>query len=77
MHLHKRMASRPDHLPDFRKPPLNEVVLGVQFNEPAGYRLIRAFEVWSLFREVYPEVHEQPPLAPIVETELAPPHRGA
>ena len=62
------MRPRPEDLPDFLKPPLNEVVLGVQFNEPTGYQLIRAFEVWSLFREVYPEVHEQPPLAPIFET---------
>lgn len=61
-------ASRPEHLPDFINPPLNEVVLGVQFSPPKGYQQIHAGDVWNLFRPDYPQVQEQPPLAPSFET---------
>lgn len=61
-------TQRPDHLPDFRHPPLNEVVLGVQFSSPRGYQQIYAGEVWNLFREEFPKIEEQPPLAPTFET---------
>jgi uncharacterized protein (TIGR04255 family) len=61
-------AARPDHLPDFRKPPLSEVVLGVQFNRVAGYQHICAAEIWNLFRRDYPLVQEQPALPPSFET---------
>lgn len=59
---------RPLHLPDFAKPPLNEVVMGIQFEPVAGYQQIRAGEVWGLFRSDYPEVEEHPPIAPAFET---------
>ncbi|MDE2074857.1 MAG: TIGR04255 family protein, partial [Alphaproteobacteria bacterium] len=61
------MEMRPSHLPDYKAPPLNEVVLGVQFNQPVGYQQIRAGEVWSLYKSNYPVVEEQPPLAPSFE----------
>lgn len=61
-------ALRPDHLPDFRNPPLNEVVLGVQFSPPKGYHQINAGGVWNLFRAEFPKVEEQPPIAPAFET---------
>lgn len=54
--------TRPADLPDFSRPPLNEVVLGVQFSPPAGYAQIQAGEVWNLFREKYPRVEEYMPL---------------
>lgn len=60
--------SRPDTLPDFKTPPLNEVVLGVQFSKPRGYQQIRAYEVWQLYREQFPTVEEQQPLVPAFET---------
>ena len=59
---------RPSDLPDFLHPPLNEVVLGVQFSPPQGYNSIYAGEVWNLFRSDYPTVEEQPPLPPTFET---------
>jgi uncharacterized protein (TIGR04255 family) len=62
------VRSRPDDLPDYGKPPLNEVVLGVQFNQPEGYQQIRAGEVWALYQADYPRVEEQPALAPTFET---------
>lgn len=69
------MPSRPDHLPDFGKPPLNEVVLGVQFSPPKGYQQIRAGEVWSLFKSDYPVVQEHQALEPAFEM-FGLPHHG-
>ncbi len=65
---------RPDHLPDFRKPPLNEVVLGVQFSPPKGYQQVRAGEVWALFKADYPLVQEHQALEPAFETFGLPQH---
>ena len=59
---------RLEDLPDFRNPPLNEVVLGVQFKPVASYQQIRAGEVWALFRKEFPNVRELPPLPPSFET---------
>ena len=66
---------RPQHLPDFGNPPLNEVILGIQFNSPAGYQQIMASDVWSLFKSRFPKVQELPPLPPTFETFGQP--RGA
>lgn len=60
--------SRPDHLPDFRLPPLNEVVFGVQFAPARGYRQIQAWEVWTSFRDQFPDIEELSPLPPTFET---------
>ncbi len=59
---------RPSHLPNFSNPPLNEVVIGVQFSPAQAYSQIHAGEVWSLFKEEFPLVEEQAPLAPAFET---------
>lgn len=59
---------RPDTLPDFGSPPLNEVVLGVQFSPPRGYQQILAYEVWQLYRNEFPTVEALPPLPPAFET---------
>jgi uncharacterized protein (TIGR04255 family) len=60
--------ARPDDLPDFETPPLNEVVIGVQFTPATGYSQVRVSEVWSLFREDFPSVQEMAPLPPVFET---------
>lgn len=62
------MEPRPAHLPDFKSPPLNEVVLGVQFTTPENYQQILAGEVWALYRDEYPNVEEHPALPPMFET---------
>lgn len=59
---------RPDDLPDFRKPPLNEVVVGVQFAPPTKYQQIYAAQVWELFSSEYPKVEEHSSLPPTFET---------
>ncbi len=61
-------SKRPEHLPDFSHPPLNEVLVGVQFAPPIGYQQIYSGDVWNLFRKEYPKVTEQPPLEPAFET---------
>jgi len=59
---------RPKELPDFGDPPLDEVVLGVQFEPIPAYKSIDANAVWELFRSEFPNVEEQPPIAPVFET---------
>jgi uncharacterized protein (TIGR04255 family) len=60
--------TRPPHLPDFKSPPINEVVVGVQFEQPEGYQQIRAGDVWSLYRADFPVVEEKPALPLVFET---------
>ncbi len=60
--------SRPDNLPDYSNPPLSEVVLGVQFQQPIGYQQIYAHKVWQLYSDNYPSVQEMSPLQPSFET---------
>jgi uncharacterized protein (TIGR04255 family) len=62
-----KTLNRPDYLPDFKNPPLNEVVFGIQFSQPNGYQQIFAGKVWELFWEDYPQVQEQVPLQPNFE----------
>ncbi|WP_275789835.1 TIGR04255 family protein [Pararhizobium gei] len=61
-------STRPKDLPDYKKPPLNEVVLGVQFPPVEGYQHIFAGDVWRLYKHAYPVVSENPPLPPTFET---------
>lgn len=59
---------RPENLPDFENPPINEVVMGVQFAPVQGYQQINAGEVWNLFKKDFPIVQEQPAIPPSFET---------
>jgi uncharacterized protein (TIGR04255 family) len=58
----------PYELPSFENPPLSEVALGIQFSPIPNYTLVDAQPVWRLFQDKFPEVSEQPPLAPQFET---------
>ena len=60
--------TRPAHLPDFKDPPLDEVVLGVQFEPVPGFCSVHTKEVMDLYRDDYPKVQEQPLLQPQFET---------
>ncbi len=64
----RESLTRPSDLPDFEAPPLNEVVVGVQFAPATNYQQVRAGEVWSLFRKDFPTVQELPPIPPAFET---------
>ncbi len=59
---------RPDHLPDFTDPPLDEVVLGVQFAPVQGYTSVHSMKVWDLFKAEFSKVQEHPVLEPQFET---------
>lgn len=52
----------------FTAPPLTEVVLGVQFAQPASYQMVRAGEIWRLFKDRFPRVQELPAIPPMFET---------
>ena len=60
--------NRPAHLPDFSEPPLDEVVLGVQFSPMQNYSSVYAGTVHSLFQGEFPKIAEQPLLSPQFET---------
>lgn len=65
--------ARSADLPDFRKPPLIEVVLGVQFAELGGYRTVHAGLLWEAgFRSKFPKFSERPILGSVFETFGAP-----
>jgi uncharacterized protein (TIGR04255 family) len=61
------MHDRPTDLPDFANPPLDEVVLGVQFEQAPGYTSVMAKDVWSLYSDEFPRVQELPAIAPQFE----------
>ncbi|MFP3941453.1 MAG: TIGR04255 family protein [Thermoanaerobaculia bacterium] len=54
-------------LPDFRRPPLTEVVLGVQFEPLAGFGSVHSGLFWERIRESFPRVEERPTLQPVIE----------
>lgn len=60
--------NRPSHLPEFESPPVDEVVMGVQFGSVMNFNTLMYSEVFELFREQYPQAVEQPLLAPTFET---------
>lgn len=61
------VQGRPEDLPDFRKPPLAETVLSLQFEPIAGLTTAHLGLLWQRFRERLPLIEEQPPLPPVVE----------
>jgi uncharacterized protein (TIGR04255 family) len=55
-------------LPDFKDPPLVEVVLGIQFDPLLGLDVLQMGRLWSVFRDEYPKHELQPMLAAQFET---------
>jgi len=54
-------------LPEYEKPPINEVVLGVQFEELDSLQTPQLGYIWRSYRDRFPKTKEQPPLEPAVE----------
>lgn len=54
-------------LPDYETPPINEVVLGIQFDALTSLTSAHFGLFWADFRKTYPEVSEQPTLDPSFE----------
>lgn len=59
---------RPSHLPSFERPPLSEVVVGMQFATLENMQTVHAGLLWSRVRDQYPGVTEHSALPPIFET---------
>lgn len=68
------MYKRPQDLPDFDKPPLDEVALSVQFNPIPGLQTAQIGLLWSKFRKDFPKTEQHPPLDPLTE-RFGPPTR--
>lgn len=68
LHQQRCDVTRPDDLPDFDAPPLDEVVFGIQFKPPQNYSQIFAGEVWSLYKDGFPRLEEHSALQPAFET---------
>jgi uncharacterized protein (TIGR04255 family) len=63
----------PNTLPDFDRPPLDEVAIGVQFEPLKGFHAGHLGLFWSRVRGRYPFTEDQPPIVPQVEpAEVAP-----
>ena len=59
---------RPADLPDYENPPLNEILLSLQFSQPSGFGNVQIVLLWQkLFKEKFPNYQEQPPLQPLFE----------
>lgn len=62
------MTDRPTDLPDFKAPPVTEVVLGVQFNTLEGFLSPHLGLIWDAYRTNFPKIEEHPSLNPTFET---------
>ncbi len=56
-----------DSLPKFRKPPVVEVALSVQFDELASFTSAHFGVFWSAIRERFPTTEHHPPLVSAME----------
>lgn len=64
---------RPADLPDFQRPPVVEVALGVQFQALGALRGTHMGLYWNEIRDAYPHLEEHAPVSPTVE-EFGAPH---
>ncbi len=49
-------------LPEFEKPPVNEVVIGVQFDQIENFGAVHPGMYWQTIQKKYPKVSDQIPL---------------
>ncbi|MAK18445.1 MAG: hypothetical protein CMN41_07405 [SAR116 cluster bacterium] len=52
----------------FTNPPVDELVLGVQFDTIECLQTIHLHQIWELYKSEFPNVQEMPPLTPRFET---------
>lgn len=62
------MASPQEHIVDFRRPPVAEVALAVQFAEPVTDDTTTLSKFWPTVLVNFPNVEPRPPLPPLTET---------
>ncbi len=63
----KKPKSQRPSLPDFKKPPVVEVVCGVTFEPLAKFLVHHVGFLWAQFSQQFPEVSEQPSLPVTIE----------
>jgi len=61
-----------DALPEYKNPPVIEVVLGVQFEQLTKMKVPQVGVIWNAFRNRFPNTEEQPPLQNVVERFSSP-----
>ncbi|HED19571.1 MAG TPA: TIGR04255 family protein [Gammaproteobacteria bacterium] len=61
------MSNRPSNLPDFDRPPLDEVALSVQFDPIQRLQTPQIGLFWSELRSAFPKTEQHPPLDPVTE----------
>lgn len=61
------MNTRPDDLPDFEAPPLDEVALSVQFQPIQGLLTPHIGLLWEKYRSQFPITEQHQPLDPVIE----------
>jgi len=61
------MVATPCVLPNFEKPPVTEVVCGIQFKALKSLLAPHLGLLWEKFKAEYPTCREVPPLAPAIE----------
>ena len=68
LHGERGQLTRPVTIPEYKNPPLDEVVLGLQFTPAPTFSSVANHDVFRLFREDFPRVEEHPLLEPYYET---------
>jgi uncharacterized protein (TIGR04255 family) len=63
-----RAKERPAGLPDFKTPPVTEVVLGMQFNSLEKLLSPHLGLIWESFKKDFPKIEEHAPIHPTFET---------
>jgi uncharacterized protein (TIGR04255 family) len=61
-----------NNLPQFHKPPVNEVILSAQFEPLTLMRAVHVGTFWETVRARFPRTEEHPPLEPTIEQFGAP-----
>jgi uncharacterized protein (TIGR04255 family) len=62
------VAVRPHNLPNYTRPPVSEVVLGIQFAALGEFHSYHLGLLWDRVRDRYPTVSEQLPIGAAFET---------
>jgi uncharacterized protein (TIGR04255 family) len=66
-----------DHPVTFARPPVNEVVLSIQFANQASDDAMLLAEFWPRIKSRFPTLERQPPIASVVEDFSSPPKPGS
>jgi uncharacterized protein (TIGR04255 family) len=65
------MTERPSYLPDYRDPPIDEMVIGVQFPPIPNFQDAHAVIFWQSVRQEYPRIQTQPRIEGPIESREA------